>query len=342
LGSPPLARTTEQSPDISIARTRQVTVTKIICGVDVSSRSLHSRIGCDGPDCSFPNTTPGSAALAAFCRQHNVELVAMEATGGYEKQPLIQLWEHGIPVVILNPRAVRRFAEGMGLLEKTDRIDAGVIPWFAQVKRCLPGAPPSAPQEHLKALVTRLRQLTELQTAQRNQRLLVQDATVLASCTQILSLLASQIRTLENEIAQRIAIDPVWQQLDQAFRSIKGVADRTVARLLAEMPEIGTLSNKAISKLAGLAPLARDSGKIQGKRPVRGGRTNVRAILFVVASVVRRYYADFAAFDRRLRSAGKPKKIIRVALAHKLLVRLNAKARQVRNPELASCTAPAH
>ena len=336
LGSPPLARTTEQSPDISIARTRQVTVTKIICGVDVSSRSLHVRIGCDGPDCSFPNTTTGIAALAAFCRQHNVELVAMEATGGYEKQPFAQLWEHGLPVAILNPRSVRRFAEGMGLLEKTDRIDAAVIAWFAQVKRCLPCAPPSAPQEQLKALVIRLRQLTELQTAQRNQRLLVQDATVLASFTQILSLLASQIRTLENEIAQLIALDPVWQQLDQTFRSIKGVANRTVARLLAEMPEIGTLSNKAISKLAGLAPLARDSGKIQGKRPVRGGRTGVRAILFVVASVVRRYEADFAAFDRRLQAAGKPKKVIRIALAHKLLVRLNAKARQVRNPKLPS------
>jgi transposase len=148
--------------------------------------------------------------------------------------------------------------------------------------------------------------------------------------------------TVVGEIAQLIAIDPVWLQLDQAFRSIKGVADRTVARLLAELPEIGTLSNKAISKLAGLAPLARDSGKTQGKRPVRGGRSGVRAILFVVASVVRRYDADFAAFDQRLQAAGKPKKVIRIALAHKLLVRLNAKARQVRNPELAPCAVLVH
>jgi transposase len=312
-------------------------VTNSICGVDVSSRSLQARIGCDGPDCSFPNTAAGIAALAAFCRQHDVRLVAMEATGGYEKQPFVQLWAVGLPVAILNPRAVRRFAEAMGLLEKTDRIDAGVIAWFAQVKRCAPCTPASAQQEHLKALVTRLRQLTELQTAQRNQRLLVQDATVLASFTQILTLLASQIRTLEAAIAQLIAADPLWQQLDQAFRSIKGVADRTVARLMAEMPEIGTLSNKAVSKLAGLAPLARDSGTIQGKRPVRGGRAGVRSILFVVASVVRRYDADFAAFDQRLNAAGKPKKVIRIALAHKLLVRLNAKARQVRSqfPEIA-------
>lgn len=306
-------------------------MTKIICGVDISSRSLQARIGCDGPERSFPNTAEGIGELAGFCRHQGVELVALEATGGYEKQPFVQLWAQGLPVAILNPRAVRRFAEAMGLLEKTDRIDAGVIAWFAQVKGSHPCAPASAQQEHLKALVTRLRQLTEVQTIQRNQRLLVHDATVLASFTHLLALLASQIRALEAAIAELIAADPLWQQLDQAFRSIKGVADRTVARLMAEMPEIGTLSNKAVSKLAGLAPLARDSGTIQGKRPVRGGRPGVRAILFVVASVVRRYNADFAAFDQRLNAAGKPKKVIRVALAHKLLVRLNAKAREVRN-----------
>jgi transposase len=337
-GSSPLARTTEQSPDFSIARTRQVTVSKIICGVDVSSDCLQARIGCDGPERSFSNATEGIAELAGFCRQHGVELVAMEATGGYEKQPFSQLWALGLAVAILNPRSVRRFAEGMGLLEKTDRIDAGVIAWFAQVKRCAPCTPASAQQEHLQALVTRLRQLTELQTMQRNQRLLVTDPTVLASFTQVLALVAFQIRALAAAISELIAADPLWQQLDQAFRSIKGVAERTVACLMAEMPEIGTLSNKAISKLAGLAPLARDSGSFHGKRPVRGGRAEVRGILFVVASVVRRHDPDFAAFDRRLTAAGKPKKVIRVALAHKLLVRLNAKARQVRHhlPETAS------
>ena len=304
---------------------------KIICGVDVSSFSLEARIGSDGPTGSFPNTAEGSVALTAFCRQHGVALVAMEATGGYEKQSFALLWAHGLPVALLNPRAVRRFAEGMGLLEKTDRIDAGVIAWFAAVKRITPSAPASAEQQQLKALVTRLRQLTELQAAQRNQRLLVGEATVLATFSELLALVAAQVRSLETTIAALIAADPLWQKLDQTFRSIKGVADRTVARLMAEMPEIGTASNKAVSKLAGLAPLARDSGRNQGKRAVRGGRRSVRDILFIVAGVVRRYDADFAAFHQRLSAAGKPKKVIRIALAHKLLVRLNAKAREVRN-----------
>jgi transposase len=103
-----------------------------------------------------------------------------------------------------------------------------------------------------------------------------------------------------------------------------------MARLMAELPEVGILSDNAASKLAGLAPIARDSGKLNGNRAVRGGRAGIRSILFVVAELVRRHDLDFAAFHRRLTQAGKPKKVIRIALAHKLLVRLNAKARDVR------------
>jgi transposase len=299
--------------------------------VDVASRSLDARIGAEGPVGQFANTAEGIDALAAFCAAHGVALVAMEATGGYEKLPFALLWARGIPVAIVNPRAVRRFAEGMGFLEKTDRIDAGIIAWFAATRRIVPCAPAGAAQERLRALVTRLRQLTEQRTVQLNQRRLVGEASVLAGFAELLGLIARQMRALESEIAQLIAGDPLWQKLDETFRTIKGVADRTVARLMAELPEIGTLSNKAAAKLAGLAPLARDSGKTFGRRSVRGGRSGVRSILFVVAELVRRYDADFAAFHKRLSDAGKPKKVIRIALAHKLLVRLNAKARDVRN-----------
>jgi transposase len=146
----------------------------------------------------------------------------------------------------------------------------------------------------------------------------------------MLTFLAEQIRELEQAIAALIEADPLWRELNQAFRTIKGVADRTVARIMAEMPEIGTLSNKTISKLARLAPLANDSGKHQGKRTVRGGRASVRDILFLVGSVVARYEPDFITFQQRLRAAGKPPKVVRIAVAHKLLVRLNAKAREVR------------
>ena len=302
----------------------------LICGIDISSSSLQVRIGRDGAQAAFANTPEGIYALSDFCKTHRVDLVAMEATGGYEKQPFALLSEQGLPATILNPRAVRRFAEGMGLLEKTDALDAGVIAWFAEVKRSQPQALASASQQQLRALVNRLRQLTALHTAQRNQKRLVTDAVVVTSFDQLLDLVRDQISQLETAIAHLIAQDPLCNELDQAFRGIKGVADRTVARLMAEMPEIGTLPNKAISKLAGVAPLASDSGKLQGKRSVRGGRAPVREILFIVAAVVGRYEPDFMAFQQRLKAAGKPPKVIRIALAHKLLIRLNAKARQVR------------
>ena len=305
-------------------------MTRIICGVDVASKSLEARIGQQGATGSFASDAEGINALGDFCRTHQAELVAMEATGGYEQQAFAQLSGQGLAVAILNPRAVRQFAQSMGSLEKTDRIDAGMIAWYAEVKKAQPVCLATENQQHLRALVTRLRQLTKMRAIQLNQQRLVTDRKVQASFKKLLALLARQIGELEQGIAALLEKDPLWHELDQAFRTIKGVADRTVARLMAEMPEIGTLSNKTISKLAGVAPLANDSGKHQGKRAVRGGRAAVREILFIVASVVGRHEPDFIAFRERLRAIGKPPKVVRIALAHKLLVRLNAKAREVR------------
>lgn len=305
-------------------------MTRIICGVDVASRALEARVGQTGPQASFANTPEGIIALAAFCRQHGVELVAVEATGGYEQQALGLLSEQQVGVAILNPRAVRQFAQAMGSLEKTDAIDAGMIAWYAEVKNSQPMALLPASQQKLRALVLRLRQLTETRVTERHQARLVTEAEVLKHFKRLLQLLDKQIDQLAGAIAALIAEDPLWQELDESFRTVKGVAERTVARLMADLPEIGLLSNKAISKLAGLAPLARDSGQFQGKRAIRGGRPSVREILYMAGGVAGRYEPDFMAFRKRLLEAGKPVKVARIALAHKLLVRLNAKAREVR------------
>jgi transposase len=305
-------------------------VTRIICGVDIASSSLAARIGRDGIASTFANTQQGIAELGAFCKSHGVELVAMEATGGYEQRGFAQLSEQGLPVAVVNPRAVRQFAQSMGALEKTDAIDSGMIAWYAETKKCQPLCLAPKTQLELRARVTRLRQLTEMRTAQLNQKRLVTDPAIQKGFRKMLRFLAQQIKELEQAVAALIQSDPLWSELDQAFRTIKGVADRTVARIMAEMPEIGILSNKSISKLAGLAPLANDSGKHQGRRAVRGGRSAVRDILFIVGSVVARHQPDFIAFQQRLRAAGKPPKVVRIAVAHKLLVRLNAKAREVR------------
>src|SRR3981189_1579634 len=257
---------------------------KTICGVDVSKARLDACIEPGAIFASFDNDPAGIAELAAFCRQHHASLVVMEATGGYERRAFLLLWEAGMPCAMTNPRSVRRYAESMGILEKTDRIDASVIARFAHAKNLQPTPAPTPAQQRLKALVARLRQGTDDLTVQKQSRTsLLDNAEMLASINEVIALLKRQSRTLEGEIASMMDDDPLWEKLAETRRSVKGVAGRTLARLMADLPEIGTYSNKAIAKLAGLAPLADDSGKRNGKRSIRGGRPSVRSILFLVA-----------------------------------------------------------
>jgi transposase len=304
---------------------------RIICGVDVSKARLDVCIEPGSIRGSFDNDAAGIAALAAFCRQHQAELVAMEASGGYERRAFLLLWQQGLPCAIANARNVRLYAESMGKLEKTDSIDTAMIARFARDKNLQPTPLPSQAQQRIKALVARLRQVTDDLTVQKQRRSsLLDNAEMLASLDEVIVLLKRQSRKLEGEIASMIDDDPLWAHLAETFRSVKGVAGRTVARLMADLPEIGTYSNKAIAKLVGVAPIANDSGKRKGKRPVRGGRSSVRSILFLVARTAARYDKSLGEFRDRLVVAGKEKMVIRIALARKLLVRLNAKARDAR------------
>jgi transposase len=304
---------------------------KIICGVDVSKDKLDACVEPGGRSASFDNDAAGIAELAAFCRMHAVNLAVMEASGGYERRAFLGLWEAGVGCALTNPRNVRHYAEAMGIFEKTDRIDASVIARFAQAKNLGPTPLPSQAQQRLKALVARLRQVTDDLTVQKQRRAsLLDNPEMLASLDEVIALLKRQSRSLEGEIASMIDDDPLWALLAKTWRSVKGVAGRTVAWLHAELPEIGTRSNRAIAKLAGLAPLADDSGKHSGKRHIRGGRAGIRSILFLVAATAARYDQSLAAFRARLVAAGKEKMVIRIALARKLLVWLNAKARDAR------------
>ncbi len=304
-------------------------MTQIICGVDVSKRRLDAHVAPSGAFASFDNDAPGIAELAVFCRRHGVQLVAMEATGGLERSAFLLLWEAGIACGLTNPRSVRRYAEAMGILEKTDRLDAAVIARFAIAKNLKPTRPPTPAQQRLNALVARLRQVTDDLIVQKQRRSSAVNQEMVRSIDEVIVLLKRQAKTLEGEIGSMIDDDPLWAHLDAALR-IKGVANRAIAWLLADLPEIGAYSNKAVVKLAGLAPLAHDSGDKAGKRHIRGGRAAIRSILFLVADIVRRFDASLAAFHRKLTAAGKPKMVVRIALARKLLVRLNAKAREAR------------
>jgi len=312
-----------------IAQTRQVTVMQLICGVDVSKAWLDSWIEPAGYQ-RFPNAPEGIEQLSAWCREYSVELIVMEASGGVEQAAFLALWKQGQPCALANPRAVRSFADAMGFLEKTDRIDAEVIAGYAAAKKLMATPPPSEDQRRLTGLTARLRQISMDLSIQKQRLHSTTEPTALASLKEAIAFFNRQAKALAAEIAALITVDPLWAALDKTIRSVKGLADRTVAVLLADLPELGTLSNKAITKLVGLAPLANDSGKRNGRRSVRGGRAAVRSILFLVADLARKYDDDLAGFRDRLIAQGKEKMVVRVALARKLLVRLNAKARETR------------
>lgn len=304
-------------------------MTHSICGVDVSKARLDAAIAPNHHQ-AFANTEHGIAQLAAFCRTHHADLVVMEASGGIERRPFLRLWQHGIAAAIVNPARVRLFARAIRGPEKTDRIDAAMIAHFAQTKTLQPTPPPCARQQRLKALATRLGQLGDDITTQKQRRAATDDPESRQSLDHVIACLDTEASRIEGEIASLINDHPLWAAIAAALRAIKGVAIRTTARLLADLPEIGTWSNKAIAKLAGLAPIANDSGQRSASRHVRGGRARVRSILFLVANIARKFDPSLAQFAQRLLDQGKPKMVVRVALAHKLLVRLNAKARDAR------------
>jgi transposase len=300
-----------------------------VCGVDISKDWLDSFIAPDHFQ-RFSNDAEGIAALADFVHSHEADLVVMESSGGFERVAFYLLWEGAIPCAIANPRSVRDFAKAMGFLEKTDRIDAQVIAHFAVVKAIQPTPPPSQNQQRLSALAARMRQVVSDLTIQKQRLHSAYDTMAHDGIAELICVLKRQSKTLSQAIASLIDADPLWAALDATLRSVKGVADRTVAILMADLPELGTLSNKAIAKLAGLAPLADDSGKRQGVRRTRGGRASIRSIMFLVADIAAKFDQTLKDFKQRLIDKGKPKMVIRIALAHKLLVRLNAKARETR------------
>jgi transposase len=304
-------------------------VIETICGVDVSKAWLDGWTVAGGHR-RFANDPSGIAELGEWAVSHGAGLVVMEATGGIEQEAFATLWQRGLPGALANPRQVRKFAEALGKLEKTDRIDAEVIARFAEARRIVATPVKSEKQQSLDALSARLRQVTQDLIVQKMRLHSTRDRVALESLQEAIAFFTKQSKELARQIAELIQHDPVWVALDQTFRQVKGVADRTVAVLLAELPEIGTLSNKAIAKLAGLAPIANDSGKRTGQRPTRGGRATVRNILFLVADIARKYDQSLNEFRDRLIKQGKPKMVVRIALARKLLVRLNAKARETR------------
>ena len=276
------------------------------------------------------NDEKGIRTLVERLKRATPSLIVLEATGGYELAVVSALANVALPVVVVNPRQVRDFARGTGELAKTDRIDAGILALFAERVRPEVRTLPDDDQQALDALLTRRRQLLEMLSAERNrlgQTLGRGTKLVKKSLKSHITYLERELRVSDTELAEMIRSSGLWRERDNLLQSVPGVGRVVSLTLLAELPELGRLNRKEIAKLVGLAPLARDSGTMRGKRMVYGGRASVRAALYMGALVATKYNPVIRALYQRLLAAGKAKKVALVACMRKLLTILNAMAK---------------
>jgi len=311
-------------------------------GIDVSKQHLDACVGRDAR--RVPNDAQGWDELTAMLQAAKVDLVVVEATGGYERGLVCALQGAGIAVARVNPRQARDFAKSMGVLAKTDQVDARTLRAFADVlsrheqrERYITPMLEQA-RAQLAELMTRRRQLVDMRVAEHN-RLEHAGAVAARSIRSVIKLLDKQLAALDAGIDDHMNRHFGHQR--ELLDSVKGVGPVTILTMTAALPELGQLKRRQISKLVGVAPLANDSGQRQGKRRIWGGRGEVRCVLYMAATVAMRHNPVIRAFYERLLAAGKPKKVAIVACMRKLLTILNAMLRDQALWDAARHVAPA-
>ncbi len=293
-----------------------------IIGIDVSKDSLDCHQIPEGVGIRFGNDAQGIAALLGWLSQRQAQLVVLEATGGFETAAASALAAASVPVAVVNPKQVRDFARAMGVLAKTDRIDARVLALFAQRIRPQVRALPSQEQRELAELVDRRGQLVAMR-AQEQARLATVLAVARPSLIEHIRWLDERIGGLDIELTHRLRTSEVWKVKAKLLQGVPGVGKVTTLMLLSRLPELGTLNRRAIAALVGLAPFAADSGKHKGQRFIWGGRAEVRGTLYMATFTATRHNATIKAFFEHLTAKGKPFKVAMVACMRKLLTILN-------------------
>ena len=311
----------------------------VVIGIDVAKAHVDvAAIGAVLAGKRFANDTEGQTALVATLAPLRPAVVLMEATGGYEAELACALQAAGLPVAIINPRQGREFARSMGQLAKTDRIDAQVLAELAAVLARRDDLEsylrplPDAQQQDLAALVARRRQLVTMLGAER-QRLAHARAAIRPSIEAIIRAIRQQLDLVEGEMAEHVTRHHAG--IDQLLRSAGGIGPIASATLIADLPELGHLNRRQISALVGVAPFARDSGAMRGRRTVIGGRADVRRTLYMATLTATRYNPAIRDFYQRLLAAGKLPKVALVACMRKLLTILNAMVRKQQRFEIA-------
>lgn len=301
--------------------------TTFYVGIDVAKDHLDIAVQPGGEHWRVTHDPAGLAALVTRLDAMAPTLVALEATGGYERPVLAALHAAGLPVALVNPRQIRDFAKATGKLAKTDRLDALAVARFAQAVQPLARPAPAPDAQILAAILARRRQLLEMLTAEQN-RLRTALPVVQPQVQAHIAWLKAARDEVDHELARQIETDPQWRERVELLRSVPGVGPVRAMTLLAEAPEVGRLNRREIAALVGVAPLNDDSGRRRGKRTIWGGRAAVRATLYMATVVATRHNPVIRAFYERLQAAGKPKPVALVACMRKLLTILNAMLRR--------------
>lgn len=292
-------------------------------GIDVAKAQLDVAVLPTGKKFAVPRNRQSYPQLLAQLPEPGACLIILEASGGYEREVVAELLSQGHQVALVNPRRVRDYAKALGILAKTDELDALVLARFGeQVKpRCLTAKAPDLAE--LQQLVDRRRQLLDLRTAEGNRLEQSTSQTASKSIRHVLGVLNKQIERLEAEIARLVESNDDWRRKAELLLSVPGVGRTTAAALLADLPELGDLNRCQIAALVGLAPYNHDSGVLKGQRSIWGGRAAIRSSLYMAALSAIRCNPVLKEFNQRLTQKGKKFKVRITACMRKMLVILN-------------------
>jgi transposase len=294
-----------------------------IVGIDVSKQRLDFHVLPIDEAFAVDRDAAGIEAAIARLAPLRPQVVAVEATGGFETVVAASLAAAGLPVVVVNPAQIRAFAQALGRRAKTDPIDAAVIAQFVAATNPEVRPLPDAETRALADLVARRRQIIQMIVAER-QREKRAAARTRRSIARLIKALEKELTSVDQDIDDAVRGSPVWREKEDLLSSVPGVGSTIARTIIAELPEIGTLDRRQIAALVGLAPWTRQSGQWRGRSFIGGGRATVRSAIFMGAMTAVRFNPQLKAFHRRLVTAGKPKMVALIAVARKLLTILNA------------------
>jgi len=296
-------------------------------GIDVSKATLDIYLHQAGTSLSAANEEDAFEELCQQLAGCQPQLIVLEATGGYERLCVAALAKAGLPVVVVNPRQVRAFAVATGVLAKSDKVDARVLAHFAAAVRPSLRELADEHRGQLEEIMSRRRQLNVMLVQEKNRLQQARASQVKREIKEHIAFLQKRLRDCDAQLQQLIHDSPVWKAQEDLLRSCMGIGPVNAAMLIAALPELGKLSNKKISALVGVAPIADESGTRRGRRSIAGGRAHIRSVLYMAVVAAIRCNDYIRAFYERLRKAGKPAKVALIACMRKLLTTLNAMMR---------------